>query len=134
MVTPTFVVVPLFRRDHGIRVVLTRRDVDDTQYGGMLHPPGKVLLATDKDLEAVFARLVSTELRDFDIGSAPVFVGHFFEQITRGHEISMVHYLEMDDPTEGVLSFDPFALPEDVIQTDIPRIVAAVEAFEQAPK
>lgn len=134
VVTPTFVVVPLFRRSNSTRVVLTRRDMGDTQYAGMLHPPGKILLATDKDLEAVFARLAATELRDFDIRSAPIFVMHFFDQITRGHEISMVHYLEVEDPTEDVLSYDPFALPDDVIQNDIPRVIAAVEAFDQAPK
>ncbi|MDA8746666.1 hypothetical protein N9M66_00465 [Litoreibacter sp.] len=131
VVTPTFVLVPLFRCHDSTRVILTRRDAGDSQYAGMLHPPGKILLATDKDLEAVFARLVSTELRGLHIGSAPVFVTHFFDEITRGHEISMVHYLEVDDPNEKVQSYDPFALPKDVIQTDIPRIIAAVEAFDQ---
>lgn len=98
----------------------------------MLHPPGKILLSTDKSLEAVFARLVETELSAFDIRSSPVFVKHFFDRITRGQEISMVHYLEVTDPTDNVLSFDPSALPEDVIHTDVPRIIAAVEAFNLA--
>lgn len=130
VVTPTFVVVPLFRRGNSTRVVLTRRDKGDTQYAGMLHPPGKILLASDEDLEAVFARLAATELHDLDIRSGPVFVKHFFDQITRGHEISMVHYLEISDPANNVPSYDPSALPVDVIQTDVPRIVAAVEAFK----
>lgn len=131
VVTPTFVVVPLFKRAGRTRVVLTRRAADDSQYAGMLHPPGKILLATDTDLDAVFDRLVSTELNGLTFRSQPVFVAHFFDQITRGQEISMVHYLELDDPCEDVLSYDPFALPDDVIKTDIPRIAAAVSAFEQ---
>ncbi|MEP4768003.1 MAG: hypothetical protein ABJY83_08860 [Roseibium sp.] len=131
VVTPTFVVIPLFRRGNSTRVVLTRRDVGDTQYAGMLHAPGKILLATDKGLDAVFARLVKTELCGFDIRSAPIFVKHFFDLITRGQEISIVHYLEVADPMEKMLSYDPFALPEDVIQSDVPRIIAAAKAFDQ---
>ncbi|MDJ0637311.1 MAG: hypothetical protein QNJ20_00640 [Paracoccaceae bacterium] len=130
--TPTFVVIPVFRRADRTRIVLTRRAADDSQYAGMLHAPGKILLATDNDLDAVYARLVATELSEITIRSAPVFVAHFFEQITRGREISLVHYLEVDDPAESVLSFDPSALPKDVVQTDVARIIAAVEAYDQA--
>ena len=132
VVTPTFVVVPVFRRADRTRVVLTRRSGDDTQFAGMLHPPGKIMLATDSDLHAVFARLISTELPAIVVRSSPVFVAHFFEQITRGREVSLVHYLEVDDPAENMLSFDPFALPNDVVQMDFARIIAAVKAYEKA--
>lgn len=132
VVTPTFVVIPVFRRADRTRIVLTRRAGDDTQYAGMLHPPGKILLATDDDLNAVLTRLISTEMPEIVALSKPVFVAHFFEQITRGREVSLVHYLEVDDPEENMSSFDPFELPDDVIQTDVARIIAAVEAYDQA--
>lgn len=132
VVIPTYVVVPLFRRGQCTRVALTRRAVDEKHYAGMLHPPGKILLSTDSDLETVFARLKATELKDFDILSKPVFVTHFFEKITRGREISMVHYLEVGDPKSDMPNYDPVDLPKDVIKSDIPRIIAAVQAFNQA--
>lgn len=130
VVTPTFVVVPVFRQKGKTRVILTRRDVNDTQYAGMLHPPGKILLASDKDLQAVFARLVLSELTNMEIHSAPVFVENFFDEITRGHEISMVHYLEVGVSKYNGLSYDPNDLPTDVIPNDIPRILSAVSAFD----
>ena len=132
LVTPTFVVVPVFRCDSGTRVILTRREMGDSQYPGMLHPPGKILLATDKDLDAVFARLVATELTDLPIRAAPVFVAHFFDQITRGREIALVHYLEVYGSDHKAISYNPLALPQDVVDTDVPRIIAAVAAFEQS--
>lgn len=131
VVTPTFVVIPLFRRNNCTRVFLTRRDDDDTHYAGLLHPPGKIMLASDENLEAVFKRLVSSELGILKSVSSPIFVAPFFEQIMRGQEISLVHYSTVADPGDKVATFDCSALPVDVISTDVPRIKAAVEAFEQ---
>lgn len=131
VVTPTFVVIPLFRRDNHTRVLLTRRDDDCNHYAGLLHAPGKIMLASDESLEAVFKRLVLSELGNLKTISSPTFVASFFDQIMRGREISLVHYSEIDDPGDSVATYDCSSLPTDVISTEVPRIICAVEAFER---
>ncbi len=130
VVVPTVVIVPVFRRKRIIRVFLTRRDMKDIHYAGLLHPPGKIMLATDKDLDAVFQRLLRSELPGVTPLSSPVFVGHFFDDISRGKEISMVYFLEISDPGHEKETYEINDLPHDVISTDIPRIVCAGEAFK----
>lgn len=131
VVVPTFVIIPLFRRDGKTRVLLTRRDDDDTHYANLLHPAGKIMLATDKSLTTIFERLMKSELPDIIPVSPPVFVAPFFETITRGKEIALVHFLEIVDPKEGAETYDTANLPSDVISTDLPRIESAVTAFER---
>ena len=131
VVVPTFVIIPLFRRDGETRVLLTRRDDGDTHYAGLLHPAGKIMLATDESLTAIFERLIKSELPDISPVSPPVFVAQFFETITRGKEIALVHFLEIIDPKSGAETFDAANLPSDVISTDLHRIERAVTAFER---
>ena len=131
VVVPTFVIIPLFRRDGKTRVLLTRREPDDTHYAGLLHPAGKIMLATDKSLTTIFERLMKSELPEVTPVSAPVFVEQFFETITRGKEIAMVHFLEIVDPKSGAETYDTANLPSDVISTDLPRIERAVTAYER---
>ncbi|NIZ61746.1 hypothetical protein DL239_12270 [Sedimentitalea sp. CY04] len=132
VVTPTVVFIPLFQRENQTRVVLTRREPDDIHYAGLLHPPGKIMLATDENLDTIFKRLIETELTDLKTYSSPVFVAPFFEQILRGREISLVYYSEIADPGDVMASYDCWDLPADVIATDIPRIESAARAFEQS--
>ncbi len=131
VVTPTFVLIPLFKRGNKTRVYLTRRDANDSHYAGLLHPPGKIMLASDKSLDAIFKRLITSELTEIEGISTPRFVESFYDQIARGREISMVHFSTIRDPGDGVASFDCAALPDDIILTDIQRIQCAVQAFEQ---
>lgn len=131
VVTPTFVVIPLFRRDNSTRVLLTRRDDDDTHYAGLLHPPGKIMLASDKSLEEVFKRLVASELSNLKAVSSPTLVAPFFDQIMRGRELTLVYYSTIADPGNSVATYDCSALPTDVISTDVPRIMRAAEVFER---
>jgi len=132
VVTSTLVVVPLFRRDGQTRVVLTRRASDDPHYAGLLHPPGTVLLATDESLDAAFARLLATELSGLACASRPVFATPVFDQIARGRELSLVHYVEVRDSDAAWPSYNGHALPGDVIATDVARIHNACAAFEHA--
>ena len=131
VVTPTFVVIPFFKRKGITRCVLTRRADDDPHYPGMLHPPGKIILSTDRDLDAVCARLLQTELPELRPTAKPKFVAPVFEQIHRGKEISLIHFLAISDPAEAMSSFDALNLPDDVIATDIPRIQLAYQADER---
>jgi hypothetical protein len=131
-VTPTFVVVPLFQRQGQLRARLTRRAATDRHYPGLLHPPGKVILATDTSFDAVFQRLMTSELPQVDTLSPPVLAAPFLDQITRGREISLVHWLHISDPGDAARTFDPAALPEDVIATDLPRIACAVQSYVAA--
>ena len=129
VVTPTFVVIPLFHHGKKILVHLTRRDSDDPHYANLLHPPGTVLRATDESLSAAYERLAQTELRGMRLIGSPVFVDIFYEQIKRGREISLVHWiaLEFEDDREGF--YDCAALPADIVPTDITRIEKAVHHF-----
>ncbi|MDJ0821615.1 MAG: hypothetical protein QNJ09_07380 [Paracoccaceae bacterium] len=130
VVTPTLVVVPLFRRDGLTRVILTRRAADDRHYAGLLHPPGTVLLSTDESLAAAVARLFAAELPGLTRTTPPVLVTPVFDQIARGRELSLVHYAEVCDPGDAWPSYDACALPGDVIPTDVPRIELARIAYE----
>lgn len=132
VVTSTFVVIPLFRRDNITRVFLTRREDEDAHFGGQLHPPGKIILASDESLNATFKRLVASELGKLGSVSEPTFVAPFYDQIARGREISLVHYSEIEDPGDRLATYECSALPMDVIPTDVPRIESAVEAFERS--
>ncbi len=134
VVTPTFVVVPLFKRGGNTHVYLTRRDSDDAHYAGLLHPPGKVILSSDDSLDAVFERLVLSELNNLMWVEPPIFVAPFFDQISRGRELSLIYFCEIDDPGDEYETFDCSSLPVDVIANDIPRIQCAVEAFETYPR
>lgn len=129
VVTPTYVAVPLFVDSGKPNVVLTRRSEDDPYYPGMLHPPGTVIIATDIDLDATFQRLLQTELRGIVPLSEPIFTSHFFTNIVRGQEIALVHFLVVENPGENATCFAADALPDDVIETDKPRIAAAVAAY-----
>jgi len=131
VVTPTFVVVPLFRRGEQIRALLTRRDAHDVHYAGLLHPPGKIILTTDTSLDDVFRRLIASELSHVPGVSGPEFVAPFFDMIFRGREISLVHYVTIPDPGDSLETFDCADLPRDIIQTDIPRILAAAALYGQ---
>lgn len=130
-VTPTFVVVPLFRRKGQTRALLTRREDNDTHYAGLLHPPGKIILASDLSLNAVFKRLIASELSHITDISEPVFVDTFFDMICRGREVSLVHYVSICDPGEMLETVDCTNLPSDVISTDVLRIARAAAAFEK---
>lgn len=129
MVTTTFVVVPLMRRDDRTLVLLDRRGADDLYYPSMLNIPGTVIRASDESMSAVFKRLVALEISDAIIRQGPVFVGNVFDQIVRGKEISLIHWVELEDSTELERLFDVEALPADVVPTDRARIAMAADHF-----
>ena len=131
VVTPTFVVIPLFYCEQKILVHLTRRDSDDPHYANLLHPPGTVLQATDQSLNEAYERLAQTELNGLRLIGSPVFVDVFYEQIKRGREISLVHWiaLECNGDREGF--YDSETLPADIVPTDITRIEKAVRHFRR---
>lgn len=129
MVTTTFVVVPLVKRDDRTLVFLDRRSADDLYYPSMLNIPGTVIRASDENMSAVFDRLVATELSDVVIRQGPIFVGNVYDQIVRGKEVSLIHWIELEDTDNLKLLFDVDKLPVDVVSTDRERIVMATEHF-----
>lgn len=131
MVTTTFVVVPLLRRDDRTLVLLDRRSADDLYYPSMLNIPGTVVRASDENMAAVFKRLVALEMSDAVIRQGPVFVGNVFDQIVRGKEISLIHWVELEDSPELESLFDVEVLPADVVPTDRARIDMAVDHFRE---
>lgn len=130
-VLPSFVVIPLFRRNSDIFVRLTQRELTDIDYPGQWHPPGTVIRSTDETLQACFERLRDTELSGMKVIKGPIFFDIAFTQIIRGKELSLLHWVEiMDDDAFG--SFPVAQMPEDTISTDIPRIRSAAESFLKA--
>ncbi len=93
----------------------------------MLNIPGTVIRASDESMSAVFKRLVALEISDAIIRQGPVFVGNVFDQIVRGKEISLIHWVELEDSTELERLFDVEALPADVVPTDRARIAMAAD-------
>lgn len=129
VVTPTFVVVPLVRVGGGIRVHLTRRAADDAHYPGLLHPAGTVVLADDAGLEGAFSRLMARELSGLRRASGPHLAGVVQDQITRGVELSLIHWVALDPASLPAALYEVNHLPSDVIATDLPRIAMAAAHF-----
>lgn len=132
MVTTTFVVVPLLERDGRVWALLHRRSADDLYYPSMLNTAGTVIRATDESLRAVYERLVASELHRVPIRRGPVFVGNVFDLIVRGREVSLVHWVELEDTFLSDDLFDLVALPADVVPTDRPRIEMAADHFRSS--
>lgn len=128
--TATVVIVPFIHEpEDKLKVLLTKREHDDPYYPNLYHPIGTVIRASDKTIDETFERLLSKELKTSVFQESPVFVGYVFDQIVRGKEISLIHWIELKEkPMIGDL-FDAGNLPENIIPTDIPRIKMAIEHF-----
>jgi hypothetical protein len=127
VVTVTFVAVPLLERNGRIHVILKRRPADDLYYAGMLNAPGTIIRATDGGLAQTYERLVAAELADLRIAQGPVFVGHVFDRIVRGSEVSLIHRIRVLEPVDLCDTYDVANLPSDLIATDVPRILMAAD-------
>lgn len=130
MVTATFVVVPLILRDGRLWARLHAREANDQFYPGMLNTPGTVIRSSDEDLTSAYKRLLETELLGVPIRQGPVFVDHAYDLIVRGREISLIHWVELNQDVSQQDLFDVTMLPEAVIPTDRPRIEKAASHFQ----
>ncbi|MBF9198103.1 hypothetical protein [Microvirga terrestris] len=131
MVTTTFVVVPLVQRRGRTLALLPRRSSNDLYYPSMLNVPGTIIRANDEDLAAVYERLVQAEIPGVSAKQAPVFVDKVYDLIVRGREISLIHWVEVDDADDLGDFVDVRNLPTDVVPTDRSRIMIAVDHFEK---
>jgi hypothetical protein len=131
MVTTTFVVVPLVQRQGQTYVRLHRRGPDDLYYPSMLNTPGTVIRARDETLSAVYDRLLHAEIPDVSIKQGPIFVSHVYDLIVRGREVSLIHWIELNDGVEPDSMFDVEELPADVVPTDRARIAMAADHFRR---
>jgi hypothetical protein len=134
MVTATYVVVPLLRHADRTYVLLHRREADDLYYPSMLNTPGTVIRASDENLSAAYGRLLATELQGVSVRNRPVFVNNVFDRIVRGREVSLVHWVEIEEPVFSNHLFDIAKLPDDVVPTDRPRIAMAAAHFRDTTK
>jgi hypothetical protein len=129
MVTTTFVVVPLVQRLSKTYVLLHRRAPDDLYYPSMLDVPGTVIRASDETLSAAYDRLLRTELPVASVKQGPVFVSYVYDLIVRGREVSLIHWIELDDMDDPGSLFDVEELPADVVPSDRSRIAMAADHF-----
>lgn len=130
MVTTTVVFVPLlYDKADRLCVLLTKRDENDTYYPNLYHPAGTVLRPTDVTIETAFNRILVSELKNPKVRNSPVFVDYVFDEIERGREVSLIHWIELLEKPEVGELFSIDCLPENIIQNDIPRIKLAVDHF-----
>jgi hypothetical protein len=130
MVTTTFVVVPLVQRQGQTYVLLHRRGSDDLYYPSMLDIPGTVIRASDETLSAAYERLLQAELPDLSVKQEPVFVSYVYDHlIVRGREVSLIHWIELNELVDLDNLFDVEDLPADIVPTDRTRISMAVDHF-----
>jgi len=129
VVTPTYVVIPQFRRDDRVFVHLCTRASNDPYYASLLNPIGTVLRSTDKSLSAVYQRLLAAELPGAAVRRGPRFVDVAFDMIARGREISLIHWVELAEGAPSHLLFDVAVLPANVVPTDYRRIEVAAAHF-----
>jgi hypothetical protein len=129
MVTVTFVIVPLLKREGQVFALLHERDADDLYYPSKLNTPGTVIRASDESLSAVYERLIATELAGVLIKQGPVFVDNVYDLIVRGREISLIHWVELEDGSISGHLCDVSRLPNNIVPTDRPRIEMAATHF-----
>ena len=128
IVTTTFLIVPLYF-DKELYVHLIKREDTDPHWPGLLHVPGTVVLQTDKSIDDVYSRLCEKEVSELNIQGGPVFCGYVFDQIPRGKEVSLIHYVLLrSKPSFGALH-KVNSLPENVIPTEVKRIHMAAQKY-----
>lgn len=133
-VTPIIEVVPVRKNPQGeVEVLLLKRDKSDTVWGGMLHTPGTVIRASDHegDTTDAFDRIFQGELGGVET-SSPQFVGTIFHRVKRGMEQASVFVAEVKGEPEVGIFYPISQLPDNVVDTQIGFIQAAVNAYEQA--
>jgi hypothetical protein len=130
-VTPILEVVPLRLKNSQVEVLLLERDKGDPIWGGMLHTPGTVIRANDKDgdFTDAFDRIFSNELGNSN-HTKPVFVDRIFHQVKRGREIAEIYYVEMDSDFTNGKFYEATNLPKEIVDTQIPFITKAVNKFK----
>jgi hypothetical protein len=129
VVTVTYVVVPLLQRDGRMFALLHQRSADERCYPSLLNTPGTVFLASDADLAAVHERLMMKEMPEVAVRGCAVFVENVFDAIPRGRELSLLHWVELENDFRSRHLYDVSALPENVVPTDRPRIERAASHF-----
>ena len=133
IVNPTYLVVPLYEDNGTLKVLLQDRDVDDTFWPGQMALPGKVILSSDESLDAVYQRLIKTELPAAKIKNGPVFCDHIFEKVPRGKEICLINYVLLSEPTNDGKLYDVNNLPKNIVETEIKRVEMAVKKYRGKP-
>ena len=129
IVTPTYLVVPLYNDNGILKVQLLDREPEDPYWPGQMALPGKIIIATDKTLTDVYNRLIQSEIPDSKIKEGPVFCGHVFEEIVRGREISLINYVILSEPPKQGRLYDINNLPYNIVETEIKRVGMAVKSY-----
>ncbi|HCR55580.1 TPA: hypothetical protein DIV49_01275 [Candidatus Saccharibacteria bacterium] len=139
--TPTMEVAPLRNTADGLEIYLTQRPENDPHWPSGWHIPGTVIRSTDEEgsLASGFARVLKDELGEgIRYVGEPVQVTTKFWDVTRGRELDLVHYIEVEviDDTKLTGQFFPVnSLPESTLEHHkimIPEIVAAYEAAKSS--
>lgn len=126
-------VVPIRKEADGqVSILMTKRDSKDPHWPNMWHTPGSVIRSTDTagSYKDAFARVLNDELNGIaHIGEPQYFGMDILRDTARGRENAALHYIEVTGETDRGQFFPVDALPEDMLEHQVPMIRQAVEAF-----
>ncbi|MEI7918175.1 MAG: hypothetical protein WCH58_02220 [Candidatus Saccharibacteria bacterium] len=129
-VTPIIEIVPLRTNADGYtEVLLTKREDSDPIWPGMLHTPGTVVRANDRDDNSdAFRRILNGELGDIKT-SAPVYVKTILHKVKRGTEQAQIFWVEVHGESKIGIFYDVNKLPGNIIDSQIDFIKAATDSY-----
>ncbi|MBI5466905.1 MAG: hypothetical protein HY975_01670 [Candidatus Kerfeldbacteria bacterium] len=133
-VTPIIEVVPLRRHNGTIEVLLFTREASDPVWGGLLHTPGTVVRASDRQgsFADAFDRILKGEMAGVSVIGQPTFVETRFHQVKRGRELAMVYWVTVAEAGHGRGSwYQVEALPATIVDTQREFIATAAAHFQQ---
>lgn len=130
-VTSVVEIVPLRLHKDRVEVLMTQRDTDDPYWASMLHTPGTVIRATDREggyMDA-FKRILQEELGSVQVQASPTYVETVFHRNTRGMTDAKIFFVEVTgEPTIGAF-YGADSLPANTVESQIEFIHSAAEAF-----
>jgi hypothetical protein len=136
-VVTTADVVPLRKSNSGkIQVLLIERDKRvDPIWGGMMHIPGSIIKATDKQnsLTDALKRVLKGELMSVET-SEPRYISYVFHRVERGTELTHIFWVEVLGDTSVGTFYDVDELPKNIIDFQISYVDKAVKAFKALNK
>jgi ADP-ribose pyrophosphatase YjhB (NUDIX family) len=136
-VTPIVEIVPLKKyAEEKITTVLLQRDKNDPIWPKMMHTPGTVVRALDKegDLSDAFNRILKEELSNLKIIYGPKLVSYEFHQVKRGRELALVFFVEYTGCPINGKEVDVNKLPRNIVDTQLNFIKKAVSCFKKYKK
>ncbi len=127
-------IVPLIEINNELQVLLIERESDDPFFGGQVHIPGTSLRSTDAkgNFKSAFDRIIQGELKGVSVISEPVFCGSSFHDTTRGSELTLIHWVLVDQTINIGKFYLVNDLPSNIVPHQKNTIGIAVENYRKS--